>query len=510
MARAAITGPFGNLQGSNVGAALLELISSDDLVSPTTGPNYQLCKNIYLNHPLGAKIVDKPIEIAQSEKREISITGAGTASDKVRDEFEKKWKEINADELIANTMSLSRIYGAAAVAILEKGVANRSPLDLRDLHKKEFNFNVYDPLNVAGSLVLEQDPLSRNFLHVMNIAVNGDAFHRSRARVMMNERPIYIAWTSSAYGYTGRSVYQRALLPLKSFIQTMITDDMVSRKAGVLVAKIKQGGSIINQRMRQMFGMKRNVVKEAEVGNVISIDPSEEIESIDLKNLSEPFNTARKNIIENIASAVPMPAQMLTEESFGASFHEGSEDAKAQARFIRRFQERMDPLYMWFDSIVMRLAWTPEFFYTIQAEYPEEFKEKEFEDFFWRCSNSFKAQWPSLLKEPDSELAKVDKIKLEAIIQWVEVLLPNVPQDQKAQVILWANDQFNELRMLFGGNRLELDYEAIAEFEPAEVMGQIAPNKDQFRGDSVQLFQQRLLDAVEKMREEKQPLRRIK
>lgn len=497
MATAAITGPYANIQGSNLGTALLELLQSNDIVAGD-GPSYDLCKKIYLHHPLGAKIASKPIEIAQSEKREISVNGGGTASDKIRDEFEKKWKQINGDGLISNIMTLSRVYGAAAIAVLEEGVANRSPVDLKTIYKKKFTFNVYDPLNIAGGLQLDQDPLSMSFLHVMNVSVSGEPFHRSRIRVMMNEDPIYIAWTSSGYGYTGRSVYQRALLPMKSFIQTMITDDMVSRKAGVIVAKMKQVGSIINQRMRTMFGLKRNVVKEAEVNNVISISTEEMIESIDLKNISEPFKLARMNIIENIASAVPMPAQMLTEESFGASFHEGSEDARAQARFVRRVQERMDPLYDWLDAIVMRLAWTPEYFFTIQAEYPEEFKEVEFEDFFWRCSNTFTAVWPSMMQEPDSELAKADKVKLESVTQLVVTLLPNLPKEEKAKVIMWACDQFNEMKLLFGGNRLELDPEAIAAFEDPTPPAQIPDTKNEFRNDSIQDFQTKLLDFIEK------------
>lgn len=502
MATQNIVGPWTGLNGSNPGAALLELIGSND-ITPGDGPSYELCKNIYLFHPLGAKIAGKPIELAQSEEREINIPGAGTAADRVRDEFKKKAAELNEDGVIGYVMILSRVYGAAVITCLEEGVANKSPLDLKTIHKKKIAFNVYDPLNVAGSLVLDQDPLSPNFLHVMNIAVNGQGFHRSRARVMLNEDPIYLAWTSSSYGYVGRSVYQRALLPLKSFIQTMITDDMVSRKAGVIVAKIKQAGSIINQRMRSLFGFKRDIVQEAQTGNVISIGTEgEEIVSIDLKNLSEPFNTARKNIIENIASATPMPAQMLTEESFGASFHEGSEDAKSQARYIRNIQRKMTPLYEWFDAIVMRVAWTPEFFYTIQAEFPEEFGEMMFEDFFWKCSNSFVAAWPSLLTEPDSELAKVDKVKLEGIIQYLEVLMPNVPQDQKAKIIEWATDQFNELRMLFNGDRLELDYEAIADFEGAQPAQTPEPN---FRNDSIEDFQKRIMDAIES-----KTIRRIK
>jgi hypothetical protein len=465
MATANIIGPV----GSNLGA-LGALLTAGD-VWTASGPDYQLCKDIYLFHPLGAKIAEKPIELAQSQKREIAVPGARTANDKVVAEFEKVWNAHDADNVIFQATSQSRVYGAAVVAMREDGVDPAKAVDFAKLHEKKIVFYIYDPLNVSGSLVLDQNPLSATFMQITEVAVSGQGYHRSRCRVVMNENPIYISYTNSAYGYVGRSVYQRALLPLKSFVQTMITNDMISVKAGVIIAKIKQAGAIINQAARRLLGMKRDVVKEAKVGNVISIGTDNEaIESINFQNLEGPFNQARKNILEDIASAVPMPAQMLTEESFGSSMREGTEDSRAQARFVDRMREKMQPQYDWMDRIIMRKAWTPEFFKTMQAEFPDEFKDVEFEQFFWSCANSFKAQWPSFMKEPDSELIKVDDVKLRAIIAWCEVLFPLLPPDQKAEVIKWANDEFNNLRLLFSST-LMLDYEEIAAYEPPKAEG---------------------------------------
>ena len=76
---------------------------------------------------------------------------------------------------------------------------------------------------------------------------------------------------------------------------------------------------------------KRSIVKEAETGNVINVTPEEEIESLNMQNLEGPHVLARRNILENIASAVDMPVKLLTQESFAEGFGEGSEDAKAVA-----------------------------------------------------------------------------------------------------------------------------------------------------------------------------------
>jgi hypothetical protein len=80
-------------------------------------------------------------------------------------------------------------------------------------------------------------------------------------------------------------VYQRALFPLKSFIQSMITDDMVTKKAGVIIAILKSAGSIIDKAMMMFAAMKRAMVKQAVTENVISIEKDEDIKAIDRTNV---------------------------------------------------------------------------------------------------------------------------------------------------------------------------------------------------------------------------------
>lgn len=61
-------------------------------------------------------------------------------------------------------------------------------------------------------------------------------------------------------------MYQRALYPLKSFIQTMRTDDMVAVKGGLLVTKIKGPSSVVNNMMQKLSGIKRMMLKRGKTG----------------------------------------------------------------------------------------------------------------------------------------------------------------------------------------------------------------------------------------------------
>ncbi len=289
---------------------------------------------------------------------------------------------------------------------------------------------------------------------------------------MMNEDPLYINYTTSAFGFVGRSVYQRSLYPLKSFLQTMITDDMVSRKAGLLIAKLKQAGSIINNLMSTMAGQKRQLVKEGETNGVLSISASdnEDVTSLNLQNVNDAMTASRKNILENIAVSADMPAKLLNSETFAEGFGEGTEDAKAVARYIDRVRVAMQPLYDFFDQVCMYRAWNPEFYKTIQAEFSDEYGSMGYTQAFYQWTNSFAAQWPSLLTEPDSEKIKVDDVKLKAVIAMLEALLPNLDPENKTSAILWACDNFNELKLMFQ-SPLVLDAEALATYVPPVMPG---------------------------------------
>jgi hypothetical protein len=449
--------------GSTLGSSLTEIMMADE-IEPGSDVSYQLAKLIYLYHPLGAKMAEKPVEMAMSQSRIITIPGSPESM--VREAFEAEWASLNADGHIFNTKVLSRVYGVTSLAYGAEGVPTDRSIDPKDLAGLALYFNVLDPLNTAGSLVLNQDPNAPDFLKHGAISVSGQPYHRSRACVVMNENPIYLGYTNSAFGYVGRSVYQRALFPLKSFIQSLITDDMVTLKAGLLVAKMKAPGSIIDNAMAKLAGFKRHLLKEGRTGNVLNIDITESIETLNMQNADVAMTTARKNVIENIASAAKMPAKLLLEESYAEGFGEGTEDAKNTARYISGIRKEMKPLYDFFDPIVMRRAWNPEFYKRVQAEFPQ-YKDVPYTKALYNWINAFHVEWPNLLEEPDSEKAKTDDIKFKAIVALIEVMLPMLDPENKATLVNWASDNLNECKTLLQ-HPLVLDVEALMAYIPPE------------------------------------------
>jgi len=452
----------GMFSGSPLGTPLMKILMADNIELGSSA-SYELCKLIYSYHPLGAKLVDVPVQLAQSQGRSINIPGS--PEDRVRKAFTDEWQRIDADRIIANVVRLARVYGIASVAAMIPSEDPTKPLDFATLANKPIMFNVFDPLNTAGSLVLNQNPNSPIFLKPITISVQGQAYHVNRTCIYQNEDPIYLDYTTSAWGYVGRSVYQRALFPLKSFLQSMITDDLVTKKAGVIIAKMKAPGSIINNVMQQISGIKRGMLKEAVNGSVINISTEEEIESLNLQNIDTSARSARKNILENIAAAAGMPAKLVNSETLAVAFAEGEEDAKSIARYIDKLRESMQQLYNFFTKIVQYRAWNIEFYETVQNDFPEDWGKKSYNQAFTEWSNHFIAIWPSLLTEPDSEKIKVANVKLRSILSMLELMLPISDDENKADIYEWAADNFNDLKVLFP-SPLILDYKKLAAFKP--------------------------------------------
>lgn len=489
------------INGSTLGASLTELLMCPQII-PGVPASYAICKTIYTFHPLGAKIVEEPIRVAMSQAREISFPTQPGLEQRLKDQWQKQWTADNADRNIFNTHVLARVYGISSLCVVSDQIKPADPMPLETIDKLAISWNILDPLNTAGSLVLNQRPNAVDFQKVDHIAINGVDYHRSRAIVVMNESPIYIEYTASAFGYVGRSAYQRALFPLKSFIQSMITDDMVTKKAGIIVAVLKSAGSIIDRAMLYMAGIKRAMIKQAATENVISVDKDEDIKGIDLTNVNTAMSESRKNVLQNIAVAVPMPARMLNHETFAEGFGEGTEDAKAEARFIQRLRDEMAPTYAFMDPIIQRRAFNEDFFNALKNEFPEEMEGNKYQTWFADVTLNMKSTWPNLLTEPDSEKIEVEDVRFRAVLAGAEMLLPMCDPDNKAKVIEWLQDIFNNQKLLFG-TRLDLDFEALANYTPPEKeleMGEKAAGIKNLegsfkpKGDALVLYQDALAE----------------
>jgi hypothetical protein len=155
-----------------------------------------------------------------------------------------------------------------------------------------------------------------------------------------------------------------------------------------------------------------------------------------------------------------MPVKLLTQESFAEGFGEGSEDAKAVARYMDRLRETMDPVFRFLDRITMHRAWTPAFFKAMKKEFPEKYADTSYKEAFYEWMNSFQAVWPSYLREPDSDQVKVDDTKMKAAISIYQILEFSLDPENKARLVAWLADAITNNKLLYS-SPLNLDYQAL-------------------------------------------------
>src|SRR5580692_3692570 len=123
--------------GAAFNGPLAEFLASGGIL-PGEEPGYQLCKTIYVYHPLGAKMVDAPIKMAMSQPREINIPLP--SEERLREAFQEQWEADSMDTYIAQLAGTSRTYGIGSMAMIIEGMDSKSPMPLDKLYEKNISF----------------------------------------------------------------------------------------------------------------------------------------------------------------------------------------------------------------------------------------------------------------------------------------------------------------------------------------------------------------------------------
>ncbi|MCS4265014.1 anti-CBASS protein Acb1 family protein [Serratia sp. BIGb0163] len=447
---------------ANLSSELCKILESDE-IQPGTDVGYELCKLLWQYHPLGGKLVEKPITMAMCKPRLYNVET--DPDERVVRQFEKVWKRMNMSERIKNLFFVSRCYGAAAIGVGSDGTACRDPLPTFGLQEEDVYINVWDPLNAAGSMVTDQNPNSRYFQQAnKTLKISGKQWHHSRTLKIFNGTPIYLEYQNSTFGFTGRSVFQRVLYPMKSYVGTMTANDLVSQKAGVMVAKTAQNGSVISGIMAAAAKAKREIVKIARTGGVINIGTGDDIESLNLQNIDKALNAARDNIISDIASGSDVPAVLIKEEAFSNGFGEGTEDSKAISQYVDGVRETIAPVIEYFEQLVQYIAWTEDFFTSLKRDYPEIITE-DYKTTFYQWRREFTAKWQELVEEsPDKHRESDSKVVQQAVAIFSSVS-PQVDPVNRAILADWLSNVANSTKT-YGDVPLIIDMDTLSKYQP--------------------------------------------
>nr|MCD3721848.1 hypothetical protein [Escherichia coli] len=178
-----------------LGSALMRILEAEE-IQPGTDIGYELCKLLWQFHPLGGKLVEKPILMAMCKPRQYNVET--DPDERVVRRFQEVWERMRVNEKIKNLFFLSRCYGAAAIGVGTDSVSCREPLPTFGLTEEDVYINAWDPLNASGSMVTDQNPNSPFFQEAnKRLKIGGKDWHPSRTLKIFNGTPIYLEFQSS-------------------------------------------------------------------------------------------------------------------------------------------------------------------------------------------------------------------------------------------------------------------------------------------------------------------------
>ncbi|EDH4007891.1 DUF1073 domain-containing protein [Salmonella enterica subsp. enterica] len=448
----------------NLSSSLMRILEAEE-IQPGTDIGYELCKLLWQYHPLGGKLVEKPILMAMCKPRQYNVET--DPDERVVRRFQEVWERMKVNEKIKNLFFLSRCYGAAAIGVGTDSVSCKEPLPTFGLTEDDVYINAWDPLNASGSMVTDQNPNSPFFQEAnKTLKIGGKNWHPSRTLKIFNGTPIYLEFQSSTFGFTGRSVFQRVLYSLKSYINTMEASDLISKKAGVLVAKVAQNGSKADGIVAKVTGRKREVLKEAKNGGVISVGRDDDIASLNLQNIDGALNAARDNIIADIAAGSDVPAIIIKEEAFSNGFGEGKEDSKAVSQYIDGVRQQIEPVMDYFERLVQYIAWNEEFYQSLKNDYPDIITD-DYKTTFYQWRREFTATWQELVEESPDQRRESDSKVIQQAAGLYAVVVPQLDPENRAAVTEWLASLVNSTQT-YGEAPMIINPESLAEYQPPE------------------------------------------
>lgn len=379
--------------------------------------SYDECKDIYRTATLGKRIVEGLVNFAMSAEREIDIH---KAPPEAVEKFKETAEVMKQQDAIKKTIYNSRIYGTGALFVAmydeeeEKDDFTTKPT-FEDAHKYKMKFTVLDPLNISGSRV-DLDPLSFNFLEVIDVKVSSKSIPRKRVCVSHALEPLYLDSRTSLIPFSPPSVFYNMVKLLEQYDDAIKSIGDLLYKAGAIIYKYPAKGKF-NGVSVDAIEMSKKILEQKRSGEVISISADSTIEDFPLNNLSGLIESINK-LEDDITKALnDTPASILFDKSLSNGFSEGDKDKETEISIIESFREnKLTPLYNLTDYYVMLKAWDSAFIDDMRYKYSE-YQDKTDSEIFRSWADNFTYKYGNLFPEPESVTQDNNAKKLDNLLK---------------------------------------------------------------------------------------------
>lgn len=376
--------------------------------------SYNECKNIYDNWELGKRFVNALPNYAMSAERDISI---GDAPFEVLQTFKDTCKKYKIDSVIKRCVKVARIYGMSGI-FLASDKEDYTNFTDSDLQKYSIRLNVIDPL-CMGSLDFSQDPLSMKYQRPLACKINGQAIGDRRFILCVNDMPLHIDFERSNYNFAGKSVFKNMKKLIILWNNLFSSLDRIALKASSIIITGDNGGGLFSGLKLEATQRSLELIENLRNG-ASWLPKGAQAEFFNLNGAQEITN-----MIESILSAFCIaisdtPKSILLDEKMSSGLNEGEADLKSSIMAVDSFRnEVLNPLYIYLDAFMQKLAWNDAFIQDMILKYGElyhnmskqEIRNKWIEDFTFSWENIQKPSPDELTKEKSAFIDNLLKLK---------------------------------------------------------------------------------------------------
>lgn len=277
--------------------------------------SYQDVQNIYLNFPLGSRIVNLPINLAFCNFK----TGLENLDTELINELDIPFLITKAKEFIRNV----RIYGVAGLLAITEDDNISEPLLKSTITNSNLRFNVADPLQM--NIKIDTNANSFSYRKVKNVSIGGKAVNHNRILILQNgQNQLNLKFNDASFSWAGLSVYS-SIYPILNLLNTSLISLERQMLFSSLMILNQDKIDITSNANQKIIEEQSQILKNAKQNSVIILKNGLTLNQFRLENLA-PIQSTLDNINNLLAISSDIPSLIFSGEKLSNGFSEGNSE----------------------------------------------------------------------------------------------------------------------------------------------------------------------------------------
>lgn len=374
---------------------------------------YIECRDIYRYWPLGRRMVSALPNFAMSAQRTFLVKNAPP---EVNDRLKEFSIDLQIDNVIKQCVIYSRIYGLASIYVAQDKEYNNA-ITYENIQKKNFKFNVLDPLSLGGSIQIDNNPLSPTFNEPINITIQNKKIHISRVKIIYNDMPLYYKFNPSSFSFSGPSIYQNMTLLIRTWNRAVIALQRLSSKAAAMIKTTKESGNVTGFNLKAINN-NLSLIRAIENDGIASIRSGDSLEFFSLTGVQEVDTILNQLNTALMMALTDTPSGILLDKNLSVGLNDGTEDMKAILMAVDNFRLNvLSPLYNFIDKFLCYKAFSKDFILSIINKYPDMYRDKTINEVLQEWLQNYNFEWGELYPQNENEKVDIASKTLDNLIK---------------------------------------------------------------------------------------------